>query len=333
MIQKIVGEQPFQVLATNFSISPSQSGNYTLQISADGVNFSDLFTVSQGQTKMVTNVANGSYYRCLNNQDELTINWRTQCNDGQGGGGGGVGPQGPQGPQGPAGAGDSGQVQTMINDSISTFSQELQAGQPIVGMANQLYSPDGVTSDGRFNYRTTAGSEDVNTGDAELRVMKGNSDYSNVTVTNDIETALYRSGDEVTGFTCDATSGEIITYDWEQVTAQNIAGKNAQVCRNKLDNSRTGYPGWFYTNGGDMQWQWNGSTLSPQRGTVVDLGNGWWRPLTDDGARAYWDGEWLTIYLTGVSQSTYITAFQDSFIPVEADMGVEVHNPNDILTG
>lgn len=106
MVQKITGEAPFQVLATNFSISPSQE-DYTLQISADGTNYSDLFTVSAGQTKMVTNVANGSYYRLKNNASEVSINWRTQCNDGQGGGGGGVGPQGPagpQGPQGPAGA-------------------------------------------------------------------------------------------------------------------------------------------------------------------------------------------------------------------------------------
>lgn len=104
MVQKITGEAPFQVLATNFSISPTQNGeDYTLQISADGTNYSDLFTVSAGQTKMVTNVANGSYYRMKNNTSEVSINWRTQCNDGQSGGGGGTGPQGPMGPQGQVG--------------------------------------------------------------------------------------------------------------------------------------------------------------------------------------------------------------------------------------
>lgn len=103
MIQKITGEAPFQVLATNFSIGPSQQ-DYTLQISANGSDYSDLFTVSAGQTKMVTNVANGSYYRLKNNESEVTINWRTQCNDGQSGGGGGTGAQGPQGPQGATGA-------------------------------------------------------------------------------------------------------------------------------------------------------------------------------------------------------------------------------------
>lgn len=85
---KILGNAPFQVLATNFSISPSAEG-YTLQVSADGVNYSDLFTVGAGVTRMVTGVASGSYYRCNGNQSEIQINWQKQCSDGQGGGGGG----------------------------------------------------------------------------------------------------------------------------------------------------------------------------------------------------------------------------------------------------
>ena len=85
MIQKIQGEAPFQVLASSFSISPSLQ-NYVLQISADGVNYSDLFNVSAGTTKMCTGMANGSYYRLKNNASEVTVNWRTQCNDGGGGG-------------------------------------------------------------------------------------------------------------------------------------------------------------------------------------------------------------------------------------------------------
>ncbi len=87
MKQTVIGEAPFQVLATNFSIGPSQEG-YTLQISADGSNFSDLFSVGAGVTRMVTGVANGSYYRMDGNESDVVINWRTQCNDGEGGGGG-----------------------------------------------------------------------------------------------------------------------------------------------------------------------------------------------------------------------------------------------------
>lgn len=85
MITKIIGEQPFQVLTSSFSISPSTTG-YDLEISADGTNFSKLFTVSANTTKLVTNVASGSYYRLKGNVGEVKINWRTSCNSGGGGG-------------------------------------------------------------------------------------------------------------------------------------------------------------------------------------------------------------------------------------------------------
>lgn len=88
MTYKIQGEQPFQVLASNFSIGPSNEG-YTLQISADGRNYSDLFSVGANVTRMVTGVANGSYYRLSGNNSLVTVNWNKQCSDGQGGGGGG----------------------------------------------------------------------------------------------------------------------------------------------------------------------------------------------------------------------------------------------------
>ena len=93
---KINREQPFQVLATNFSIGPSSSG-YDLQISADGVNFTTLFSVGANVTRMVTGVANGSTYRLASNTDEdVIVNWFRQCDDG--GSGGGSGAQGPEGP-------------------------------------------------------------------------------------------------------------------------------------------------------------------------------------------------------------------------------------------
>ena len=81
-------EQPFQVLSTNFSIGPSSSG-YDLQISADGVNYTTLFSVGANTTRMVTSVSSGSFYRLSGNTDEdVVVNWQRQCNDGQGGGGG-----------------------------------------------------------------------------------------------------------------------------------------------------------------------------------------------------------------------------------------------------
>ena len=87
MVYKITGEQPFQVLSDSFSISPSEQ-NYTVQVSADGTNYSDLFAVSAGQTKMCTGMSNGSFYRLKNNQSEVSVNWRTTCKGGEGGGGG-----------------------------------------------------------------------------------------------------------------------------------------------------------------------------------------------------------------------------------------------------
>lgn len=78
MITKIIGEQPFQVLANNFSISPSNEG-YTLQISADGKQYSNLFTVGAGVTRLVTGVAANSYYRLSGNQSNVSINWMKTC--------------------------------------------------------------------------------------------------------------------------------------------------------------------------------------------------------------------------------------------------------------
>lgn len=85
MLQHIKNQEPFQVLATNFSISPSNEG-FDLQISSDGFNYSTLFSVGAGVTRMVTGVSNGSYFRLLGNESEVVINWNKQCNGGSGGG-------------------------------------------------------------------------------------------------------------------------------------------------------------------------------------------------------------------------------------------------------
>ena len=86
MITKITGEAPFQVMSSNFSISPSKEG-YTLQISADGKQYSNLFSVGAGVTRLVTGVAANSYYRLLGNQSQVSINWMMTCG-GEGGGSG-----------------------------------------------------------------------------------------------------------------------------------------------------------------------------------------------------------------------------------------------------
>lgn len=196
MRQTITGQQPFQILATNFSISPSSEG-YTLQISADGRNFSDLFTVPANTTRMVTNVANGSTFRLNGNNSEVIINWERQCSDGSGGGSG-------------SGGTDPAVVQQMIDASLLDYTQDLIDGEPIVGMASQLYSPDGVDSNGTFNYRNTAGNADVNSGVAELKKVGGNSIYPEITY--DDSASLERGGEPVADFDYDIEWGNSLEW-------------------------------------------------------------------------------------------------------------------------
>lgn len=75
---KINGEQPFQVLGTNFTIGPSSSG-YDLYFSADGRSYSKLFTVGANTNRQVTQVAAGSYYLLSGNTSEVTVNWMKDC--------------------------------------------------------------------------------------------------------------------------------------------------------------------------------------------------------------------------------------------------------------
>ena len=241
-------------------------------------------------------------------------------NNGNGGGGtGSQGPQGPQGyqgatgPQGPAGSGssvDSGAVQTQIDNSINSFSEDLQNGDPIVGMAAQLYSPDGVTSEGFFAYRTTAGDADVATGDAELRVLKGNGDYSGVLSEYDASANLERGGEEVTGFTYDITTGDV--GSWQSVPA-STADTFALQCvsaRAKITSVTGGGEGRVkfairqyygpnnYTNV-TFSYAATGYTEYTNKCTQVDSTH-WTLNDTYTGAEGTveFDGEWLVLTLT-----------------------------------
>lgn len=84
---KLTGEQPFQVLSTTFTIGPSASG-YDLYFSADGINYTQLFTVGAGVNRQVTQVAAGSYYKLVGNTGEVVVNWYGNCVTDNGGGGG-----------------------------------------------------------------------------------------------------------------------------------------------------------------------------------------------------------------------------------------------------
>lgn len=180
MRQTILNEQPFQVLTTAFSIGPSETG-YELQISADGVNFTTLFSVPADTTRMITNVARGSTYRCLGNEGEIVVNWVRDCSDGEGGGGGGTGPQGPmgpqgmvgpQGPQGPAGEGTQGD--NTILKSVSGISEDLEVGDVQALEDGELVQYAGEHIDTRSGYVLKV---DLNTLMADIA---GSSDYLQV---------------------------------------------------------------------------------------------------------------------------------------------------------
>ena len=228
----INGAQPFQVLATNFSIGPSNEG-YTLQISADGRNFSDLFTVPANTTRMVTSVANGSTYRLNGNNSEVVVNWERQCSDGGSGGSG-------------SGGTDPAVVQQMIAASLLDYTQDLIDGEPIVGMASQLYSPDGVDSEGIFNYRTTAGDADVNSGVAELKQVGGNSIYPEGLIYDD-SASLSRGGEPVTGFSADIEWGDF--GEWVDGIAESAHSK---TIRFRMKGANGQY--WIYYKYNDSQY-------------------------------------------------------------------------------
>lgn len=127
MIQKVLNETPFQVLSDTFSISPSTTG-YQLQVSANGKDYSTLFSVGAGVTRMCTGMANGSFYRLLGNEGEVEVNWRTTC---KGGGGSGSG-------------------------STVSVNQILSAGTEIAqitvdGVPTSLYAPAGGEGEVSFN--------------------------------------------------------------------------------------------------------------------------------------------------------------------------------------
>lgn len=75
---KVMNEAGFQILTSAMSIGPSQTG-YVLEVSADGKNFSPLFSVAANTTKMATGLAPNAYYRLKGNVGEVIVNWSRSC--------------------------------------------------------------------------------------------------------------------------------------------------------------------------------------------------------------------------------------------------------------
>ena len=260
-----------------------------------------------------------------------------------GGGGSGSqgaqGPQGPQGYQGPAGAGDPQEVQDMIDASILGFSAELEEGDPIVGMAAQLYSPDGVESVGEFNYRTTAGSEDVNSGDAELRVIGGNSTYPAATY-ND-SASLSRGGEPETGFTYDIEWGDVSEWVDYIDTAQTAAVKPKKI--KTMTSEENGFDYLHFTINGKGENAYikvetsdgivTGTSIwSTNLCTAVTPNVKWVFNKNGVTGTIDYDGSVFIVEITGGTESDYIESFHwynDGVMQIFSDENV----PDDISDG
>lgn len=72
---KINGENAFQVLAHSFSVSPS-SQSYTLQYSANGIEFTDWEeTTPANETLVVNGVGKFMYFKLKGNNSEVDIQY------------------------------------------------------------------------------------------------------------------------------------------------------------------------------------------------------------------------------------------------------------------
>lgn len=75
MTKIITGENQFQILAHSFSVSPSNEG-YTLNYSADGVNFSAWPDATPANDTLVVNgIGKNMWFRLNGNASNVTITY------------------------------------------------------------------------------------------------------------------------------------------------------------------------------------------------------------------------------------------------------------------
>ena len=72
---KIKGEQPFQILAHSFAVTPSAEG-YTLNYSANGVEYTAWEEATPANETLVVNgVAKLMYFKLVGNASDVEINF------------------------------------------------------------------------------------------------------------------------------------------------------------------------------------------------------------------------------------------------------------------
>lgn len=74
-VQKIQGEEAFQVMAHSFIVSPSEEG-YTLEYSADGREFTAWdVAVPKGEVLNVCGNAMGAFFRFIGNKSDVIVRY------------------------------------------------------------------------------------------------------------------------------------------------------------------------------------------------------------------------------------------------------------------
>lgn len=235
---------------------------------------------------------------------------------GNGGGGGGT---------------DVNTVKSIVNSAITEFSGELQEGDPIVGMSKQLYSPDGVTSEGAFTYRTTAGDADVSSAPAKLNKIEGNSIYPE-TQYND-SAVLEREGEPVTGFTYDIEWGD--TTRWVDTSESDLGTLKPKKARVTWEITGSSPKVGFTINQNQYNSQaiiWSLPGLSVESHlTAVTPYESWIFETSYGSGTAYYDGTYIVAEIT--QGDGYIGSIYKSGVAVTAQTIGGTNIPNDIPAG
>lgn len=71
----VTGENPFQVTAHSFAVSPSKEG-YTLNFSADGVNYTAYSEATPANENLIVNgIPKCVYFKLIGNKSDVTIKY------------------------------------------------------------------------------------------------------------------------------------------------------------------------------------------------------------------------------------------------------------------
>lgn len=129
---------------------------------------------------------------------------------------------------------DIAELSDAVNKKANTDGYYSSLG---AGTADQLNSPDGTTDNSAFNFRTTAGSESVTTGNARIKSIRGktivwNQLFDKNAIPNRNSTAITYSVD---GDVNTLTTTSVITTSWFNFSCPTVSGHKYLICARSLE--------------------------------------------------------------------------------------------------